>query len=421
MSAKVKWMHSGFAGAPVITDAWGSLTDLLDACLVNGYNLKTVSALTWAAGVATATVGAGHGYVLDQIVTITGADQADYNGEFTVTAVTGTTISFALGGTPVTPATGASITCKTSALGWDIEFSGANKRVYRSPNVLGTRNRLRVDASLPAGYTTTWAKFARVTQAVAMSDVDTFTNIERAPYDPASPNKNEVPQGSGSTGIYGWFKWYWSRGPNTEMAGPVAVNSWAVIGDDRLFYLVMQQGQSQTIAYHVYAFGDFASYRAGSQYASILFAADAYRSAATSGAPNAELASGAHDTSGRIMIADHTGVSGNVRVGLMSLAAANAQQFSGFSTDFAFPNGPDYSLLIAPIYVKNETGKHLAGVLPGAHWILQQSPYAHLSVIDGVTGYPGKKFVISKAAHIGAGGDNSAAAVAFDITGPWAY
>ena len=65
MSNKVKWMHNGFAGAPVLTNNWGSLTALLDACLVNGFNLKTVTALSRTDDTATATIGTGHGFMVD--------------------------------------------------------------------------------------------------------------------------------------------------------------------------------------------------------------------------------------------------------------------------------------------------------------------------------------------------------------------
>ena len=78
MSNKVKWMHNGFAGAPVLTNNWGSLTALLDACLVNGFNLKTVTALSRTDDTATATIGTGHGFMVDQVVLVEGCDQPSY-------------------------------------------------------------------------------------------------------------------------------------------------------------------------------------------------------------------------------------------------------------------------------------------------------------------------------------------------------
>ena len=77
MTNKVKWMHQGVAGAPVLTNNWGSLTALLDACLVNGFNLQTVSAITRTDSTATATLTAGHGFTVDQVVLVAGSDQPD--------------------------------------------------------------------------------------------------------------------------------------------------------------------------------------------------------------------------------------------------------------------------------------------------------------------------------------------------------
>lgn len=278
MSNKVKWMFQGMAGAPVLTNNWGSLTALLDACLVNGFNLQTIASLERDGTTATATLAAGHGFVVDQVVLIAGCDQADYNGEFTVTAVTSTTVRFAVGGTPTTPATTATaITMKVAPLGYETVFTGTNKRVYRSPNPLSNRHYLRVDDSLPSGYTTTWAKFARVTIAEDMSDIDTFVG-GRAPYDPANPTKNEVPSGSGTSMYSGWFKWYYARNSYNETSGDNGnwARSWVLIGDDRGFFLTNSSGY-QGDKRILHAFTDFESFKPGDTYASYLIASERYR------------------------------------------------------------------------------------------------------------------------------------------------
>lgn len=68
-------------GAPQLANAWGDMTALLDAVLVDGFNLRTVDSLTFADGIATARVNAVHLYLVDQVVTIAGANQPEYNGE----------------------------------------------------------------------------------------------------------------------------------------------------------------------------------------------------------------------------------------------------------------------------------------------------------------------------------------------------
>ena len=58
----VKYFHSSQVGAPVMSQggAAGLLIALLDACLVDGFGLKTVDSIVVASGVATANVSTGH-------------------------------------------------------------------------------------------------------------------------------------------------------------------------------------------------------------------------------------------------------------------------------------------------------------------------------------------------------------------------
>jgi hypothetical protein len=98
--------------------------------------------------VATATISAGHAYRREQVVEIAGADQPEYNGQFRVVATT-TTFTFAVTGTPASPATTAtSLTAKVAPLGWEKPFSGTNKAAYRSKNPQSPQNILLIDNSL---------------------------------------------------------------------------------------------------------------------------------------------------------------------------------------------------------------------------------------------------------------------------------
>lgn len=420
MSNTVKWMHSGMAGAPVLTNTWGSLTALLDACLVNGWNLQTVSAMSRNGAVATAMLSSGHGFMVDQVVLVAGCEQAEYNGEHTVTAVTATTVSFAVSGTPTSPATtGTTITMKIAPLGFEIAYTGTNKRAYRSPNPQSNRHFLRVDDGVPAGYTTTWAKFGRVTMAERMSDIDTFVGA-RAPYDPALPTKNEVPSGSGTSLYAGWFKWYYARQSYNENAGDNGAwgRSWVLIGDDRGFFLSNASGY-QGDRRILHAFTDFDSYKPGDAYAAYLIASERYRTVSdTFGSYPYEDAKSAYslDTLGKIALRNYTQVGDNVRLGMLALNDGNGQNISNRSANIPFPNGPDYSLILHPIYLREAVGGHLRGVLPGQYWIHQNQPYSHLSVIENVLGYEGRKFLVVTMDY---GGEGNTSGFAYDLTGPW--
>ena len=61
----VKYFNNAMAGAPQVSNAWGDLVNMLDAVLVNGFNLKAIDRLSFADGHATATITTGHSYLKD--------------------------------------------------------------------------------------------------------------------------------------------------------------------------------------------------------------------------------------------------------------------------------------------------------------------------------------------------------------------
>lgn len=71
------------------------------------FNGRPISSLTSTGATATVVTGAAHGFATNDIVTISGASQAEYNGSFAVTVVNSTTVTYTTNGTPAaTPATG---------------------------------------------------------------------------------------------------------------------------------------------------------------------------------------------------------------------------------------------------------------------------------------------------------------------------
>lgn len=85
----------------------GCLIMLLDSITRKG---GTVVSITRSSAVATLTTGAAHGFEVGDQIKIAGATQTEYNGTFTVASVpTATTLTYAVSGTPDTPATGAPV------------------------------------------------------------------------------------------------------------------------------------------------------------------------------------------------------------------------------------------------------------------------------------------------------------------------
>lgn len=426
MTSNIKMYDHTMPGVPQLTNNWGCMTALLDACLATGFSLKTINSITSTGGIATATVSSGHSYRPGQWLSVTGADQAAYNGEVQVLGADSNTFTYAVTGTPVSPATGT-ISAKVAPLGWEIAFTGTNKRAYRSANILSNRPYLRVDDGLDPAYTTTYAKKAKVTMAQGMSDIDTFIGA-RAPYDSLNSTKNEVGSGSGATAYDGWYKWYYAKTSNNvpDTSQPAAINrGWCLIGDDRGFYLFVESIDASGLGGK--CFTDFASFRQNDQFNTILCACNAYVAANEypSNVDGAAYGSSdfssrfvrSMDSTGKVLMRSYLQVGANVNVSFTSLNTNNTQTVSGYSTGISWPNGPDYGLILSPVLIKE--GTHLRGQMPGMFWIHNDSPgLGHLETVTGVAGYPGRTFVIVKAAH-GVSNQSLPAYLAFDITGPW--
>lgn len=419
-STSVKMMHSTMPGAPVVSNNWGDLTAMLDAVLVNGFNSKTASSITSTDGVATVTVGAGHGFVDGQIVLIAGCEQAAYNGEQLVTTTTGSTLTFSVEGTPVSPATTqTSITVKVAPLRFQIAFTGTNKRVYRGTNTAGNRAYLRVDNSCDPVWTTTYAKYAKVTMAENMTDVDTFVGA-RAPYDPVLPTKNEVGTGSGTAAYGGWHRWFYAHkgDSNYSYDGGAGARRWVIVGDDRGFYLSMAVSPTIPLVRQHYYFGDIPSFKAGDAYASLLCAADTYVTANTTKYTASGLnLDNTNDYTGRVLLRDYTQLGGPVRALTFTLNPVNAAMTSGRSNYVPFPNGPDFSMQLWPMWLREETG-HVRGQMPGYFFLPHNLPYSDATVVENVVGYAGRKFLLLGGAY-GTDTTTETCRCAIDITGPW--
>lgn len=417
----VKYFHSGMTGAPQISNNWGDLVTMLDACLVNGFALKAIDTLTCVDGVATATISAGHAYRPEQVVEIAGADQPEFNGEVRVIAATATSFTFAVTGTPVSPATSAtSLSAKVAPLGWEKAFAGTNKAAYRSKNPASPQNLLLIDDSLKTpGYTTTWAKWANVGIVEDLSDIDTIVGAQ-APFDPNNPTQNWKQVQANQ---WGWYKWYHARTSGYDNSGDSGGGNrnWVLIGDDRLFYLFVTNAAGYDwYGRNGYCFGDITSFKPADNYATVLAAEDIYWSNSSSGYSsypgqyNGYGLTQSLEFTAKVLLRNHTQLGNPVRFGLTSLNTNNGQQVCGRGP-MPFPNGPDYSLWLLPTYVRQEDG-HMRGLMPGMLWMPQDRPYSDQTIVDNVVGQTGRKFLLVRTQY---SSEAEGAQIAFDVTGPW--
>ncbi|WP_287906498.1 hypothetical protein [Acinetobacter sp.] len=231
----IKWFSFGNTNAPQLSNSWGCMIDVLDACLVTGMGSQLVSTLVVKDGVATATFGTSHNLQQFQVVEISNADQAIFNGEHKVLGVTSNTIEFVVN-SPDTIATGT-ISCKLASLGWTKAFSGTQKAVYSAKDRIANPYFLRVDNSLDPVYNTNYAKYAKVGILDSCTDIDDLTG-NQAPFDPTKPSRNWADNG--------WFKWRYASSDQAaattyvyESTSPANGNRpWVLIGTKDSFYII---------------------------------------------------------------------------------------------------------------------------------------------------------------------------------------
>lgn len=147
----VYYFNEGLRGVPQLSGTSGALIAVLDACLITGFGTVSVTSLTVADGIATATVSAGNSFNPHHIILIEGASDPALNGRHRVLMDGNSSTSFSFKTTAANGAASGTITAKYAPVpGWEKPFSAANKAVYRATT--GHRFFYRVDDSLPEKY-----------------------------------------------------------------------------------------------------------------------------------------------------------------------------------------------------------------------------------------------------------------------------
>lgn len=382
----VNFSHNLQSGSPTLNGTAGSLIGVLDAALVSGFGLQTAT-ITVSSGVATLTTPLAHPFGVAQIVLVAGADNTALNGRKRVLTRTTAGITFAAAGVADGAATG-SINVKVAPAGWAKEFIGTNKAVYRAPaSADGCRLYLRVDD--------TFGRNARVVGYETMTDVDTG----EGPF----PTSTQLPGG-------GWW-------PKSDSADSTA-RAWTVIADDRGFYLHMGTGNANGDSGSVWGFGDFASYKSGDAYASMLASSEDDRSAhwgvlvyALEYTSNSQYLRCARS---------FTGLAGAILLRKTPEFFMNGDAISGagYGVVTTYPNGPNNGLILSRIAL-SEDGVCLRGNTRGAYITPQNchASFTRNTVIDGAGDMAGRKLLAVKC---GAPANTSSQGVMFfDVTGPW--
>lgn len=392
MTTTVKYFHSAMPGAPVLSGTAGALIAVLDACLVDGFGLKTADSVVVSGGIATATFSTGHSFEPDSVALAAGATPAGLNGEKRVLTTSTNAITFDATGIADGTATGT-ITFKLAPAGWAKPFSGTNLAAYRSNDVTGARMFLRVDDT---GTTN-----ARVIGYESMSDVNAGVR--------GFPLETQLAGGG-----------YW---PKANSANATA-RAWTVIADGNSFYLHMNTSAGSTgMSGHVWGFGDFDSYKSGDPFACFLNAHSFDGASSTSPASESiEYWTNNPTVSMPAVPRSFTGLGGSVRCATIGEFAMTSSGPSGALANAATPTYPNVANngLILSKKLIIESAVTLRGRYRGV-LLNPQNCHTAFNWRDKVAGHGDLAGRTLLAVKCGSPASNSSQGVVFfDITGPWA-
>lgn len=352
--------------APQLSNTWGALAAVLDACLITGFGSQTLSSAKINEKVLTLTTGTAHNLKVGQVITLAGATQAEFNKEYRITLVPdATTIQLDLDNVPSFTTLTGTMSIALPPLGWIKEFSAGGKRAYRNADSTDPdRPFLRVVDEIDPVWTASYAKYAKVGIVDRMSDIDTMTGTQ-TPYDTAAPNKNWVGTGSDREAFNGWAKWYYARIRDVYDSGwydnEGAENGnkrWLVVGNKDWFYVLPSQVNSMYP--NIYFFGKLST---ESQSTYGLSSSLQYDTAQNNRATSVK-----------------TALSASVAAFLLHGNNTGNPALSLYNGNRLAPNGPslffpdlDVSLLLADVYIPFKSSLNPLIKMPALKWLL--NPY----------------------------------------------
>lgn len=385
----MKFFTSEMLGAPTMNGAAGAMVSVLDACLCDGFGLKSASSLTVADGIATVNFTGGTAAVVGSTILVAGVTSpASLNGEKRVLSASSTQITFATSA-PDGSASG-SITFKMAALGWTKSFAGTNQGVYRPSSPEATGCYLRVDDT---GTTT-----CRVAGYESMQNINSGSG--------RFPLATQVSDGL-----------HWAK----SSAADTTARTWACFGDEQFFALYVKPSDNKDSAVDyggvLFGFGDIVSLKSGDAYSCALFGGES-KSSATQNYQAGDLgyASSVGDKTRHGFVARAaTGVGGSQAISKHS-PYLSTQSGLGNQNDLTYPNTTDNGLLVSRVDVRG--GSALRGKLPGVYHTPQYigAELPTFAVIDGTGEFAGRRFMVVQCGYTA----NTYRGPTFlDITGPW--
>jgi hypothetical protein len=278
----------------------------------------------------------------DTFMRISGATQADYNGDFAITVTGSNTFTYQVANSPASPATGT-ITSKVAPADWTKPFSGTNVAAYKQG--AGSNGfYLRVDD--------TTTDLPKVKAFESMTDINYGTG--------------QFP--SDAQGVRFLLK---SDGTNAK--------EWVIVANEKLAFIMTSSGNGL----YPTLFGDFISKKSGDAFNTILHSV----SSVSDSSPVSSSGSISAVSASCYVARNHTQIGTSSPVGYNCIG--NATYFG--NTNLAYPSPIDGALHLTPIKITEPTG--IRGDLPALWNPLHTKPFTHMDVIVGTGDFSGKKFL----------------------------
>lgn len=381
MSVSVYSHH--ITNAPSVTGAVGGLLPMLDAVLVNGISLPSVSSITRSGTTATLVFSNVHGLKYSTRLTVSGCTETDYNGTFIITVVDTTTVTYTVANSPATPATGTPTAMVTSA-GWTKPFTGTNLAAYRPAS--GTQHYLRVND--------TFGQNCPIVGYETMTGISTGSNLFPTAAQAAS-------------GLY-MFK---------SSATDSVTRPWLVITSDKWVHVWIGRAlttagdySSSTTYQPAFFFGDFESLMLGDAFNSVLIGAS---SSTTAGCTIGYAYQGGTGTATAHYISrPYTGVAGASQCGkYSSFTIGGSYQTTGTDVNRTYPDPVTGGLLLHRMYLTEAGGHPLRGFIPNFYALSANLPGNPGDTFAGRGALAGKTFLL-----MDVGNSTTRGRAAYDIT-----
>ncbi len=482
MANFVQLYKSTDLNAPPLFGASGSLIDVLNACLVDGFGYTglAITGITRSGTVATATVSAAVGLrIKDQAyVTVSGCTStgaAQYNIGAIWTRASATTYTYNMLSDPGATASGTPVASlalsvtsivesstnytatlaqadNTLAVGQYITFAGGSPGgvniamkinavtdpthvVCTGPGSLGSITGTITYQRSSLG----WARpFAAGTNAQTYRSPDTGSNrfylqvIDNA----ATAGGAKEAQVSGAevmtadqAATSGQFPTAAQQASGlcwrkSTTADSTTARAWTIWGDDKTFYIVMATGDGANIGFHNGGFGHFIPFKPGDGFNTFIAGNMAFNASGTTCLPGLTqvIAIGLLPTSGFYITRLYSQTGSAVAGGLNAYSGGGLVGCVGNGTGagavITYPNPADSGFYVNQALVSDLAGS-LRGRLPGMYVPMHNQALNNYDTMTGVSGLSGVTLTIVSVTGQNTGPTSVTGQWAVDTFGPW--